>query len=29
MKHKHPINYWDTLDRKWKTQERFKDFKIR
>ena len=29
MKQKHPINYWDTLDKKRKNQERFKDFERR
>ena len=27
MKQKHLKNYWDKLDRKTKSQERFKDFK--
>ena len=28
MKQNHPRNYWDTLDRKPKSQERFKDLKV-
>ena len=28
-KQKHPRNYWDTLDRKWKIQKKFKDFQRR